>query len=275
MAASEPPSFVVFWLVSQRCSLWVASSTISTTFSWMDSPRSDSFSTVELERLCSWLLIWLSLRSLFWWRRRWWWEWSRDCTCLLLGEAIRWSTDRRLETVDELELLVDLWTITFTSRYAWALVASVSSTTPSYLTNGTISFRCACLMRETPLATWAKDPFILSPGDSLFCTLLVLSLKRWWDLRPAVDRPGWARGWLMLPSSLDVLRCRSKFFKNRKQEKTTTLTVILWRKEKVTTLNTPFPWLLVGFFRTCREGTPKLTELGVELGVKCIPKQLV
>ena len=219
MAASEPPSFVVFWLVSLRRSLWVASSTISIICSCMDSPQSDNFSTVQLERLCSWFLIWLSIRSLVWWLWRWWWwwEWSRDCTCLLLGDAIRCSADRKLETVDELELLVDLWTITFTSRCAWILAVSVSSTTPSYLTKGTISLRCACLMRETPLATWAKDVelSILSPGDSLFCALLVLSLKGWWHFLPAADRRGWVRGGLMLPSSLDGLRCRSKFFKNK------------------------------------------------------------
>lgn len=220
MAASEPPSSIVFWLVPQKFSLWVASSTTSTTCSWVDSRRSDSFSTVQLEPLCIWLLNWISLRSLFWWRRRWWWMWSCDCTCLLLGEAIRCSTDRRLETVEELELLVDLWTITLTSRCAWVLVALESSTTPSYLTRG---LRCACLMRETLPASWEKDaePFILSPGESLFSVLFVFSLKRWRDLLPAADRRGWPRGWLMLPSSLGVLRCRSKFFKiKKKQEKT-------------------------------------------------------
>lgn len=215
MAASEPPSLVVFWLVSQKRSLWVASLTISITCSCVGSPRSDSFSTMQLERLCSWFLIWLWLRSMFWWRRRWWWKWSRDWKCLLPGEAIRCSTDRRLETVDELELLVDLWTITFTSRCAWILVASVPSTTPSYLTKGTISLCCACLMCETPLASWTEDaePFILPPWDSLFSVSHVLSLKEWRDLIPAADRPGWMRGWLILPSSLDGLPCCSKVFK--------------------------------------------------------------
>ena len=152
---------------------------------------------------------------MFWLRRRRWWKWSRDCTCLLPGEAIRCSTDRRLETVDELELPVDLWTITFTSRCAWILVASVPSTTPSYLTKGTSCLRCACLVRETPLASWTEDvePSVLPPWDSFFCVLLVLSLKERRDLLRAADRPGWGREWLMLPSSLDGLRCRSKFFK--------------------------------------------------------------
>ena len=217
MAASEPPSLVVFWLVSQNVCLWEASSAMFITCSCMGSPRSDSFSTVQLERLCSWFLVRLSLCSMtLWWRRRWWWwEWSRDCTRLLLGEAIRCSTDRRLETVDELELLVDLWTITFTSRCAWILAASVPSTTPSYLTKGTISLRGACFKRETPLANWEKDaePSGLPWWDSLFGVLLVLSLKEWRDWLPPADRLGWVRRWLLLPSSLDRSRCPSKFFK--------------------------------------------------------------